>query len=169
MSYAYDTLGRMTSATDSTLGKTIAYAPDIRGLRTQMNVANGEMVVQPSNTKEWFDFDATPRHKDVTALICGVGADLTADLSRYEADQLNRVFYINPANTGGKMEMLHNHAVMFRQLPMPERAVNLDKEIRKVVENGDFIDMRHLLDSSKVTRAFIGVSYIQAFRQDITD
>lgn len=131
--------------------------------------ANGEMIVQPSNTKEWFDFDATPRHKDVTALICGVGADLTADLSRYEADQLNRVFYINPANTGGKTEMLHNHAVMFRALPMPERAVNLDKEIRKIVENGDFIDMRHLLDSSNVTRAFIGVSYIQAFRQDVTD
>ena len=129
--------------------------------------ANGEMVVQPSNTKEWFDFDATPRHTNVTALICGVGADLTADLSRYESEQLNRVFYINPANTGGKTEMLHDHAVMFKPLPMPERAVNMDKEIRKVVEDGEFVDMRHLLDNSKVTRAFIGLSYIQAFRQDI--
>ena len=130
--------------------------------------ANGEMVVQPSNTKEWFDFDATPRHTDVTALICGVGADLTSDLSRYDSEQLNRVFYINPANTGGKTEMLHDHAVMFRPLPLPERAVNLDQEIRKIVEAGEFVDMRHLLDNSKVTRAFVGVSYIQSFRQDIT-
>ena len=128
--------------------------------------ANGEMVTHPSNVKDWFDFDAVPRQTRVTALICGIGADLTADLSAYDQDQLNRVFYLNPANTGDREEMLHNHAVIFNEQPLADRAVSLEREINTVVDNGEFLDMRHLLDRSTVTRAFLGVSYIQAFRSD---
>jgi anti-anti-sigma factor len=128
--------------------------------------ANGEMITHPSNIREWFDFDATPRHSRVTALICGIGADLTADLAAYDQDQLNRVFYLNPANTGGKNEMLHNHAVIFNEQPLADQSVSLETEIEAVVDNGEFLDMRHLLDSSTVTRALLGVSYIQALRND---
>ena len=35
-----------------------------------------------------------------------------------------------------------------------------------VVDEGDFIDMRHLLDRSTVRQAFFGLSYIQSFRRD---
>lgn len=62
--------------------------------------------------------------------------------------------------------MLHNHGVLFSQQPFPERAVNLEKQIDRVVEEGDFIDMRHLLDASTVERALIGVSYLQELKQD---
>lgn len=128
--------------------------------------ANGEMVTHPANIKEWFDFDIRPRHRGVTALICGIGADLTVDLSAYDQDQLNRVFYLNPANTGGNDQMLHNHAVIFNAQPLADRAVSLEREIEAVVDKGEFLDMRHLLDSSTVTRAFLGVSYLQEFRPD---
>ncbi len=128
--------------------------------------ANGEMVTAPSNTAEWFEFDHTPRHTDVTGLICGVGADLTADLSYYDKDQFDAVFYINPANVGGNDLQLHNHGVVFSKLQMAPKAVNIEKEIRQVVDNGEFIDMRHLLDSSAISRGFLGVSYIQEFRPD---
>jgi anti-anti-sigma factor len=128
--------------------------------------ANGEMVTHPANTAAWFDFDAVPRQREVTALICGIGADLQADLSAYDQAQLNRVFYLNPANTGGKNEMLHNHAVMFQRQALPERAVSLERLIETVVDNGAFLDMRHLLDRSTLTRALVGVSYVQEFRPD---
>lgn len=128
--------------------------------------ANGEMVTHASNVKEWFDFDAGPRQSRVTGLICGIGTDLTADLSAYDQTQFNRVFYLNPANTGGRNEMLHNHAVIFNEQPLAERVVNLGREIEAVVDNGDFRDMRHLLDSSTITRAFLGISYIREFRSD---
>ncbi|MBU4199866.1 MAG: STAS domain-containing protein [Verrucomicrobia bacterium] len=128
--------------------------------------ANGEMVIHASNVKEWFDFDAVPRQSQVTGLIFGVGADLTADLSAYDQAQFNRVFYLNPANTGGRNEMLHNHAVIFNEQPLAERAGSLSREIEAVVDNGEFLDMRHLLDSSTITRAFLGISYIQEFRSD---
>lgn len=47
---------------------------------------------------------------------------------------------------------------------MRERMVNLPAEIQEVVENGDFRDMRHLLDQSRVNRAFLGLSYTQEIR-----
>ncbi len=132
----------------------------------QFAPANGGMVTDPSNVKEWFDFDAVPRHTGVTALICGVGADLTADLSAYDQAQLNRVFYLNPANTGGRSELLHNHAVVFREQPLADRAASLEREIAATVDNGEFLDMRHLLDRSTLTRAFLGVSAIREFRAE---
>ncbi|MGE5397676.1 MAG: STAS domain-containing protein [Chitinophagales bacterium] len=127
---------------------------------------NGEMVTSPVNSEEWFDFDDVPRHSGITGLLCGLGADLTMDLAYYDQEQLNCVFYLNPANTGGKDQMLHNHVVVFEKMPFPEKAANLEEQIKKVVEKGDFVDMRHLLDSTTIEQAFIGVSYIEEFRPD---
>lgn len=128
---------------------------------------DGAMVTAAQHTSEWFDFDDVPRYENVTGLICGLGADLNADLASYNQDLLNCVFYLNPANVGSSSEMLHNHAVLFEPLAMPDRPVNLDKEIRHVVEKGEFVDMRHLLDRSTVSQAFIGICYIQDFINDI--
>jgi hypothetical protein len=49
---------------------------------------------------------------------------------------------------------------------MPEQPTDLEAEIHSVIENGTFIDMRHLLDTSTVTEALIGVNYIQEYRSD---
>lgn len=130
---------------------------------------NGEMILHSSNVDQWFEFDAVPRHRDVTGLICGLGVDLSADLSRYNQEQLHSVFYIHPThgeNDEKEQVLLHNHAVVFNSLPFPERPVNFDREIKNVVEKGDFVDMRHLLDRSTVSKALIGIGYIQEFRRD---
>lgn len=128
--------------------------------------ANGELITHPSNFDEWFDADTTPRHTDVTALICGVGVDLTSDLGGLDREVLDSLFWLHPANVGTQTALLHNHAVVFSKLPMPERAANLEKEIAQVVQQGDFIDMRHLFDASTVTRALIGIGYVQALEPD---
>jgi hypothetical protein len=62
--------------------------------------------------------------------------------------------------------MLHNHVVVFDRQPLSGEAVDLDVEIRRVVDEGEFLDMRHLLDASRVSEALIGVSYVQEFRDD---
>ena len=131
--------------------------------------ANGEMITHASNKDDWFDGGLTARHRDATALICGVGADLSADLSQYDPEELNKVFYLHPENAGGKMELLHNHAVVFAPVPMAERISSLDEEVRGLVESGEFQDMRHLFDRSTISRALIGVSYIQEIRDDTQD
>lgn len=132
----------------------------------QFKPANGETIVHPSNIGEWFAGDREPRLTDVTGLMCGVGVDLTSDLSAFDSKYVDQAFYRHPDNTGGKSHLLHNHAVFFSPQPMAERCVNLETEIQKVVETGDFRDMRHLLDQSRITRALIGVSYIQEIRPE---
>lgn len=128
--------------------------------------ANGKWITDPSNFSEWFEFDEKPRHGRLTGLISGVGIDLTADLSGFDPEYLGATFYINPANTATAGEMLHNHGVFFSPIPFPEPARSLDEEIADVVERGDFLDMRHLLDRTRISRALIGVVYVQEFRPD---
>lgn len=129
--------------------------------------SNGKMITDPSNYDEWFESDKTPRHRGTTALICGAGEDLTADLSRIDQDRLRRMFYINPANKASLSEVLHNHAVFFTGAPPPGGTRDMDVEMRRVVEEGEFVDMRHLLDQTTLTRALIGVNYVQEVREDL--
>ncbi len=128
--------------------------------------ANGKPITDASNFGEWFESDATPRNQGTTALICGAGEDLTADLSGIDQDRLRRMFYVNPANRGTQTEVLHNHAVFFRGAPEPAGSHDMDVEMRRVVDAGEFVDMRHLLDQTTVNSALIAVSYVQEVRED---
>lgn len=129
--------------------------------------ANGKMITDASNYDEWFESDKSPRNQGTTALICGAGEDLTADLSAIDQDRLRRMFYINPANKGAQNEVLHNHAVFFRNAPPPGGTRDMDVEMRRVVDAGEFVDMRHLLDQTTITRALIAVNYVQEVREDV--
>ena len=128
--------------------------------------ANGKSILHESNLAEWMASDTQPRHSGVTALICGVCVDLTADLSDYDEQMFGKVFYTHPSNVASHTELMHNHAVLFKPMPMPEKPTDLEQEIKRVVTDGEFIDMRHLLDRSTLKRALVGLSYIQTFRPD---
>jgi anti-anti-sigma factor len=128
--------------------------------------ANGKPITDPENFGEWFEFDTAPRHEHVTGLICGVGVDLRADLSAFDEASFAATFYRNPANQPALDCLLHNHGVFFSPLPFPDPPRDLGTEISDVVEHGDFVDMRHLLDRTTVTRAWIGLLYVQEFRPD---
>lgn len=131
--------------------------------------ANGKWITDPSNYPSWFEVDETPRHRNVTGLICGIGLDLEADLAVFDQTHLNATFYINPGNqVGPTREKLHNHGVFFEPLPMNEKPSSLEAEIQSVVEGGTFVDMRHLFDRTTIKRALIGVVYAQEFRPERT-
>jgi len=129
--------------------------------------ANGKFITDPENFAEWFEFDTEPRLRNVTGLIVGVGVDLRADLSSFDPANFAATFYRNPANQPALDCLLHNHGVFFNSLPFPNPPRDLDTEIVDVVERGDFVDMRHLLDRTAVTRATVGVIYVQEFRPDV--
>jgi len=93
----------------------------------------------------------------------GIGLDLTSDLSGLSKTALDNMFYLHPSNVGSKKMLLHNHGVVFENLKW-QYTLNLDGEIRKIVRQGEFVDMRHLLDTTGITRAIIGVSYISNIR-----
>jgi anti-anti-sigma factor len=128
--------------------------------------SNGKRITDPENFQEWFEFDTAPRREHVTGLVCGVGVDLRADLSAFDEASFAATFYRNPANQPALDCLLHNHGVFFSPLPFPDPPRDLSTEILDVVEHGDFVDMRHLLDRTTITRAWIGLLYVQEFRPD---
>lgn len=128
--------------------------------------ANGKWITDPSNFYQWFEYDEKPRHSGVTGLVSGVGIDHSHDLSGFNQEYLQATFYLNPANRADTRQQLHNHGVFFSHLHFPDPARSLEEEISSVVEEGDFVDMRHLLDNTRITRALIGVIYPQDFRPD---
>ncbi|WP_320006259.1 STAS domain-containing protein [Maridesulfovibrio sp.] len=127
---------------------------------------NKRTITDPSNSEEWFKRDVLPRYRDVTCLTCGVGVDLSSDLSVYDQSGLYAAFYIDPATAGERGHILNNHAAVFEQARMPEKMVCLDKMVREVSSKAEFKDMRKLRDNTRVTRAFLGVSYIQRLVRD---
>jgi hypothetical protein len=93
----------------------------------------------------------------------GVGLDLSSDLSAFPKSALDNVFYLHPSNVGSKRMLLHNHGVVFKNLGW-SHSLTPDTEIRRIVREGEFVDMRHLLDTTRITRAIAGISYISDIR-----
>jgi len=120
---------------------------------------NREMIMHEDNLNRWIDINTDPKYRGETIVGFGAGVDLTSDLSSHDKDALNALFYLHPANVGNKKMLLHNHGVIFKHLPW-DKSLNLDDEIKRIVTEGEFIDMRHLLDNTTISRAVIGVSYI---------
>ena len=134
---------------------------------------NREMIMHNDNLDRWINISTIPKYHGETMVSFGMGVDLTSDLSSFDKDAIDALFYLHPANIGNKKMLLHNHGVIFKHLPW-EKNLNLDDEIKRIVTGGEFIDMRHLLDNTRITRAVIGVSYIsdvifeESTRIDIT-
>lgn len=128
---------------------------------------NGLRIIDPSNYGDWFEITDSARHRDVTGLICGIGLDLQADYSSFNPESLQAAFYLNPGNTErDASELLHNHGVFFHPYPLGEKPWSLEGETARVVDEGDFIDMRHLFDHTTILWALIGVVYVQDFCRD---
>ena len=100
-------------------------------------------------------------YKGVTLVSFGIGIDLAHDLSGYKKETLETLYYTNPANKGAlKVMYLHNHGVVFKGVPY-DASLDLNSQVKKIVSDATFVDMRHLLDSTRLKRAKIGVAYIQ--------
>ena len=115
--------------------------------------------MDPENVDRWMNINSQPKYRDKTMVSFGMGIDLSNDLSYLDKQSLDNLFYLHPANTGNKKMMLHNHGVVFEQMKW-QPDLDLDNEIKRIVRTGEFLDMRHLLDNTRITRAIAGVSYI---------
>jgi anti-anti-sigma factor len=130
--------------------------------------ANGKPLTDPENFETWFEVDHVPRHRNVTGLLTGIALNLRSEFAKYyDPTMCDAAFYVNPGNRTASADLiLHNHGVFFAPQPFHPQPPSLEDEIQSVVENGDFRDMRHIFDNTRVTRAIIGVAYIDQFATD---
>jgi anti-anti-sigma factor len=126
----------------------------------------GASIMAPSQIHEWIASDTGSSYKGDTLVSFGIGIDLNHDLSRFKPENLASLYYANPLNTGAKKQMyLHNHGVVFKNIPY-DASLDLNTQVKKIVSEGDFADMRHLLDTTRLRKAKIGVAYIQDITRD---
>jgi len=121
--------------------------------------ANRGLITDPENIEQWMDINTEPKLPGRTMISFGIGLDLTADHSHLSKAALENAFYMHPANVGNKKMMLHNHGAVFENVQWGF-TLDLDAEIRRIGREGEFVDMRHLLDTTRIRRAVAGVSYI---------
>jgi anti-anti-sigma factor len=125
-----------------------------------------ESIMSPSRIHEWIASDSGNSYKGDTLISFGIGVDLTASPEHFRPETLAALYYANPLNTGAAKQMyLHNHGVVFRNVPF-DASLDLNSQVKKIVTDGEFVDMRHLLDSTRLRKAKIGVSYIQTIEKD---
>ena len=123
--------------------------------------ADGVSIMEPGHRAEWMASDTGMAYNGDTLVSFGIGVDLTGDLSKYNAETLHSLYYTNPANRGASKQMyLHNHGVVFRGVPY-DASLDLNSQVKKITNEAQFVDMRHLLDSTRIKKAKIGVAYIQ--------
>jgi hypothetical protein len=126
----------------------------------------GESIMSPSRIHDWIAGDAGNAHKGDTLISFGIGIDLATGASHFRPEVLSPLYYANPLNTGAAKEMyLHNHGVVFRNVPY-DASLDLNSQVKKIVTDGEFVDMRHLLDSTRLRKAKIGIAYIQDIVRD---
>jgi anti-anti-sigma factor len=126
----------------------------------------GESIMSPARIHEWIASDSGNSYKGDTLVSFGIGVDLTISPPLFRPETLSALYYTNPLNTGAAKQMyLHNHGVVFRNIPY-DASLDLNSQIKKITTDGEFVDMRHLLDSTRLRKAKIGVAYIQNIVKD---
>jgi anti-anti-sigma factor len=125
----------------------------------------GHTIDELQFAQEWMDHDTTPRYRGDTLVSFGFGIDQEADLSGFDP---RAILALSPVRyNGDKKERLalHNHGVVFRDIPWDPNA-NLNQQIKKIVKEGEFVDMRHLLESTRLRRLKAGIAYISAVTRE---
>lgn len=124
---------------------------------------NGLAINAEENVQEWFMQDDEPKYRGDTMVSFGFGIDLTADLSASGRERLSAL--VDPGHAGAGRMQLHNHGVVFRGVPW-DASLDLSRQIERIVSDGEFVDMRHLKESTRVRRAKLGVAYISEIAVD---
>jgi anti-anti-sigma factor len=127
--------------------------------------ANHKTIMDPENFAEWNATSAEPAYNGDTMVSFGYGIDFSKPHAPDEEKMVQSLFYLHPENPRLPEHYLHNHGVIFRNIPW-EPGRDLSRQIEAIVRDGEFVDMRHLLDDTRILHAKCGISYISGIAGD---
>ena len=125
----------------------------------------GESILDPKYLDEWMAHDAEPKYQGDTMVSFGIGVNLGGEQDPRLGETLNLLYYRHPQNQPSNDMFLHNHGVIFRNV-LYEPSSGLDSQIEKIVSTGEFVDMRHLLDTTRLKKAKVGIAYISEIKRN---
>jgi anti-anti-sigma factor len=122
-------------------------------------------IMDPENFAEWNAVNTEPAYGGDTMVSFGYGIDFSRPHTPDEERMAQSLFYVHPKNHGLMEQYLHNHGVIFRNIPW-DPGHDLSRQIEAIVRDGEFVDMRHLLDDTRILHAKVGISYISGIVSD---
>ena len=115
--------------------------------------ANGLPINAEENAEDWLEENDEPRYHGDTMVSFGFGID-------YSACNDERLSALTDQNRPKTQQLqLHNHGVIFRGVPW-DASVDLSRQVERIVNEAEFVDMRHLKDNTRIRRAKLAVAYI---------
>jgi hypothetical protein len=121
--------------------------------------ANHKTIMDPDNFADWNATTSESAYEGDTMVSFGYGIDFSEPHGPGEEEMVRSLFYRHPENPVAPEQYLHNHGVIFRNIPWdPGR--DLSSQIAAIVRDGEFVDMRHLLDDTRILHAKCGIAYI---------
>jgi anti-anti-sigma factor len=127
----------------------------------------GGSIMDPGNIKNWIEVKEDLRNEGEILVSFGIGVDLKSDLSKFDSDDLSALYYIHPSNRGSQEMFLHTHGVIFRDVYFDQES-DINTCIGEILKSGEFLDMRHLMDDTKLKNISGAVSYISKIVCDST-
>jgi len=118
----------------------------------------GVSIMDPSVYDLWFEHETTPRYRGDTMVGFGVLADLTLAGQHFDSPTLDAFFGPHETAHGGEARVFsHTHGVVFRNVAY-DPAASFEGQVKKILAQGEFVDMRHLLDETRIRKAKIGIA-----------
>jgi anti-anti-sigma factor len=124
----------------------------------------GKSIMDPSMFDSWFEHGTTPRYRGDTMVGFGIAVDL--DMAARSFDQTSLDLLISPkeGEEKGKSSIYsHTHAVVFRNVAY-DMSASFEVQVKKILGQGEFVDMRHLLLDTRIRKAKIGVAPVSALK-----
>ena len=120
---------------------------------------DGGSIMDPENVKDWIEIKEDIQYDGDVVVAFGIGVDLMSDLSKHNPDDLSALYYVHPSNRGSQEMALHTHGVIFHDFPVKQES-DINRTIKHILVSGEFIDMRHLLDDTRLIDITGAVAYI---------
>jgi len=119
-------------------------------------------IMDPSVFDSWFEHGTTPRYRGDT--MVGFGIAVEPDLAGRSFDPISLDSLLS-SHTGEPNERTgissHTHGVVFRNVSYDPNAA-FEGQVKRILSQGDFVDMRHLLIHTRIRKAKIGIAPVSS-------
>lgn len=121
--------------------------------------------MSPARLSDGISMDTRSSFTGDTPVAFGIGIDLTSDLRAFDPADVSALSCTDPANRGDREMYLHTHGVVFRNVPFDDTR-NLNSQVRTIVTDGEFMDIRHLPERPRLSRETVGIAHTRSIVRD---
>jgi len=139
-------------------GSLVKWAP-LKG-----SMPEGFKIIDEDRFNNWFRAGEDPDKKGFLGISVGIGLD-RGKSSFFKNEDLDRIFYLHPANAGNVKKQLHNHCFIIENSDLVADFNDYNNVVQRLLTNNKVIDIKHILDNTRVTPYYAAVSSTNSIKE----